>query len=324
MLFRSILGFGLGITVGEIQLGIDTGFFKKIWKGMGKGMAKLGKWFMRAIFVPIKNLFNNIVNFISDKIINPMVGLFSNVLNSIGNFININIIQPLQNFWKILTEGATKGWETTLNLVTNVGIWVNDKVMKPIGTFFTNIFNTITTAISTAWEKTTAFIKDISSFVTKTIISPIKNIFNKVKEKINLFVKGSFNFVTDLFTNIKNAIFGFFNKIFGFIKFIGSNSIFNLIGMATAGTFGKKLASFNKAEEFQRNAMEKNTPAYNEVMSLAREMKREKPSLTITEAFTKALNQSVKEISDKVKPVTVSQINTSDAFDTRNIDKHLR
>ncbi len=278
----AVFGLGLGLAVGGIQLGIDTGFFNKIWKGIKGGMGKIGKWFMDAIFIPIADLFNKIVNWVSTAIIAPIVNLFSSVFSKIGDFVTNSIVAPLKNFWSTFTTGAKKAWEGSIQ-----------------------------------------FIKDMGNLINTTIIAPIKGIFNKIKKKVTDFTKNSFSFVSDLFKNIKNAIFGFFDKIFGFIRFIGSNSIFKLIGMTAKGQFGSQLAKFNKARTFEREALSGDKETYSQVNRLAKEMRRYNPSLSITESFTKALNKLVSGISDKVKPVTIAQVVGSDAFNHRNIDGTL-
>lgn len=136
-----------------------------------------------------------------------------------------------------------KNWEEVKKILGEVGDWIYDNIIKPIGDFFVNLWNGIKSGVGDAvqWvkEKFKSVVDFFSSLITK-VISLFKTIGTKVGDAISGAFKAVVNGVLKAIENILNFPIRQINKLIDVINKvpginIGTLSTFNLPRLAKGG-----------------------------------------------------------------------------------------
>lgn len=261
----TVLGGILGAVVGGI-LGFIGG------ENIAKGLDAVGNFFYDKIFSPIKDVAIKFGNWINEKAIQPLL----EKIQSIISFVFEKIIDPISNtikkiakwFYKFfmieqLLGFFKKAYDKTVKKLINVGSWIKNSIINPLGKFIKSIFDKALSGISNAveWVKEVVLtpvaslfskiwegIKDVAAWGKEHVFTPIADfvvsIFDKLKETVpNLFNKY-------IISPIEKT-FSFISDLFGFI-FSGEINIVDVISGVTKGgreSLGKKYAEYTQTKQ---------------------------------------------------------------------------
>lgn len=95
-------------------------------------------------------------------------------------------------------------WEQICEVLGNVGTWLYENVIQPLGDFFINLGITIGNAFLTAWNVIVATWSTVTTWFTAYIITPISEIFTSIG-----------TFIADAFTQAWNAIVTVWTSVVG-------------------------------------------------------------------------------------------------------------
>lgn len=81
-------------------------------------------------------------------------------------------------------------WEQICKVLGNVGTWIYENVIQPVGDFFINLGTTIGNAFSTAWDAIVTVWTTVASWFTTYIITPLTTIFEGLTTRIRQLFEG--------------------------------------------------------------------------------------------------------------------------------------
>ncbi len=209
------------------------------------------------------------------------------ILSTVGTWIYDNVIKPVGDFFVGLCEGIK-------NVFSTVGTWFDNKVISPIVNFFTGMWEKLKNGAKDAWDG----IKNVFS----TVATFFKNIFSNAWEGVKkIFSTGGKIFdgikegILNGFTAIVNAIIDGINKVVS-IPFNGIN--WTLRKIRDKEIFGispfKNIVKTINVPQIPKLATGAVIPPRSEFMAILGDQKRgvniETPLDTMVEAFNKALD----------------------------------
>ena len=214
--------------------------FKTILEGDDPVLVKIGKFFTetilvvpRLIFGWFKGLFTGIVGLFQDIFIGQedevgernkpaLISLFGEAIGDFAKKIGKGIVTIAGKLWDgFLQVGAgifSQAYETIAPIIE----WTNDNIIKPVQSFFFNVFEGIRDVTKNIWDTVTGWTQE-------KVIDPIKDWFSGVKDAIVNFVQDPLDFIREPFEKFKESISKIFYTIGDFFGFIGSISIIDLI-----------------------------------------------------------------------------------------------
>lgn len=210
------------------------------------------------------------------------------ILSTVGTWIYDNVIKPVSDFFVGL-------WEGIKNVFSTVGTWFDNKVISPVVNFFTGMWEKLKDGAKNAWEG----IKNMFS----TVATFFKNIFSNAWEGVKkVFSVGGKIFdgikdgIVTAFKTVVNAIITGINKVVS-LPFKGLNGILDkLQDISIAG-----IKPFNwitwraPVPQIPKLAKGAVIPPRSEFMAILGDQKRgvniETPLDTMVEAFNKALDE---------------------------------
>lgn len=197
------------------------------------------------ILAGIYELVQGLVAFIAD----PSWENFSMILQGIA--IILAGIAILTGSWIIalvalgvaLVSYIIKNWDKIKEILGKVGTWIYDTVIKPIGNFFSGLWEGIIIGAKAVWSGIKSAFNSIISFFS-TVFKKIKSIFKSIVTTIGNVISSAFKNVINgmlkavesvLNTPIRliNSLIGVINKVPGIS--MGKLSTFNLPRLATGG-----------------------------------------------------------------------------------------
>lgn len=210
------------------------------------------------------------------------------ILSTVGTWIYDNVIKPVSDFFVGL-------WEGIKNVFSTVGTWFDNKVISPVVNFFTGMWEKLKDGAKNAWEG----IKNVFS----TVATFFKNIFSNAWEGVKkVFSVGGKIFdgikdgIVTAFKTVVNAIITGINEVVS-LPFKGLNGILDkLQDISIAG-----IKPFNwitwraPVPQIPKLAKGAVIPPRSEFMAILGDQKRgvniETPLDTMVEAFNKALDE---------------------------------
>ena len=140
-------------------------------------------------------LVQDIIKFIKDPSWEKFVNIVRDlgiVLTGVGiAMVAVNSANPVG--WILILIGVIatvattviKNWDKIKGVLGKVGKWVNDNVIKPIKSFFSNLWSKLKSGASNTWKGIKNTFSKVGSFF-KGVYNTIKNILGK-KWKINIY-----------------------------------------------------------------------------------------------------------------------------------------
>ena len=209
------------------------------------------------------------------------------ILSTVGTWIYDNVIKPVGDFFVGL-------WDGIKNVFSTVGTWFDNKVISPIVNFFTGMWEKLKNGAKDAWDG----IKNVFS----TVATFFKNIFSNAWEGVKkVFSTGGKIFdgikegILNGFTAIVNAIIDGINKVVS-IPFNGINWTLRkirdieILGISPF----KNIVKTINVPQIPKLATGAVIPPRSEFMAILGDQKRgvniETPLDTMVEAFNKALD----------------------------------
>lgn len=107
-------------------------------------------------------------------------------------------------------EGIGDGWQTVVNTITNLfkGIaeWFYNKVIKPIGDFFSGLFQPVINIFQNIWNKIVEIWNKASTWFDENVIQPIVSVFKPIIDKIREIFSTIWQIITAIFGVIANWV----------------------------------------------------------------------------------------------------------------------
>ena len=187
----------------DFIVGVFTGDWDKAWKGIEniyKGVWKQITAIFKGAWDIIKGIFEPVANWFNTTVIEPTKEKFS-PLFEFFNTLFTRIWDKVSTVFKVISELA-EGCVNALKIVWQpIANWLNNTVINPIKTAFTNAWNTLKTGATNAWNG----IKSVFS----TVASFFGDIFSKAWNK----VKAVFSTGGAVFSGIKEGIVEQFKRV---------------------------------------------------------------------------------------------------------------
>lgn len=160
-----------------------------------------------ALFTAIAFLIQDIVRIIQDPSWQNFVSILSDIAIGIGAIMLIT-----GNWWGLLVvilgllvRTIVQNWDTIKSVFSSVASWFNNNVIKPVGGFFSGLWNGIISGAQRGWQGITKAFSNIGSFFSR-IFSSLNNTFSKFGSKVG-------NIVGSAFKRVINAVLGTIDTI---------------------------------------------------------------------------------------------------------------
>jgi len=192
----------------SVFAGVTAGL--QAWK---LGLSNIQALGIGILVAAIVQLIQDLIDFIKDPTWQGFVDILTDIAMAIGGLMLIT-----GNWWGLLVAVAAlivklvvDNWDTISKVLGQVGQWIYDHVIKPVGDFFTNLGNGIVNAFNTAVDTITRALSSFGQWVYDNIISPLGKFFSDLWN-------GFLNAGIDAWHGIEN-VFGtvanFFSTVFG-------------------------------------------------------------------------------------------------------------
>ena len=199
----ALVGLGVGMAGAAIKLGIDSGFFKKMFVGMKEKTKKMGGY---------KKLLKTVL--LWSLILGPIITPIGGALVGVGMFYAKDKLKKLGE--KAISK-AKKMLRVSPELMHQYY-----QIINPIKKLFGDIFSSMSNYLTSGFEKTIDIGKKVIGWVKESVFLPIGNIFKRIGNKIIQFKDEKLKMVKGLFDNIFDAIKDFFGKIGDFMAVMSS------------------------------------------------------------------------------------------------------
>jgi phage-related protein len=178
------------------------------WNGIKSVYTTVKTWFNTNVIQPVLNFFKNLWTSISNaasscwnaivKFFTPAVTWFSKLFGSIKQtisdiFYNIGVIAS--GCWQIIKAA----WAV-------VSQWFDTKVVQPVRTFFTNLWNGIKTAATNAWNGIKSVYTAVKNWFNTTVIQPVSAFFTNLWNGIKTTATTAWNGIKTVAVNAWNGI----------------------------------------------------------------------------------------------------------------------
>lgn len=143
-----------------------------------------------------------------------------------------------------LVAYVIKNWDKVKKVLSKVGTWINDKIIKPVARFFSNLWSKLKTGAKNAWEGIKGVFKNVANWFKEKVIDKIVNKMKTLGSKVGGAIGGAFktaiNGVLSLVENILNSPIRTINSLIGIINKLPKVNIstlptFNLPRLAKGG-----------------------------------------------------------------------------------------
>lgn len=205
-----------------IVFGVTTAF-----NAVKNFLATIANWIYTNLIQPVVNFFVNIIFPIISKIaeivakiveivvtlvvvaIQQIIKVFKNIVNWIYN----NVIKPVVNFFTNLWNkivSLTKAFiKSVKNVINTIVSWIDVNIITPISDFFTGLWESITTAVSNFIEGVKEIFLTIVSWIDENIIQPIADFFTGLWEDIQYAFEVVADTISGVLTGAINAVLSF-------------------------------------------------------------------------------------------------------------------
>lgn len=222
----------LGIAGGIIAINLGVG----ILNGLGLGLIVAG----------IVKLIGDLV----DLIIDPSWEKFGDVLIDIGIILAglaliIGGIPLIVAAAVALIVGLViKYWDEIVAVLSKVGTWIYDNVIKPVGDFFVDLWNTIKEGVKSAWNFVVEILVKVGTWIYDKVIKPVADFFKGLWDGIVNGVTKAVQKVKDIFNTVKTFFTNIITTIINLFKTIGTK-----VGDAISKAFKAVINTILKAVE---------------------------------------------------------------------------
>lgn len=122
-----------------------------------------------------------------------------------------------------VTAVVIKNWDKIKEVMSKVGDWINRNIIKPVSTFFSNLWNGFRDGAINAWEEIKRVFSNIGNFfrgIINNILGFFKNLGTRAGEVISSAFKSVVNGVLRAIENILNTPIRAINSLIGVINAI--------------------------------------------------------------------------------------------------------
>lgn len=194
----------IGITSALILMKLGLGGIMSLGIGLAiAGVILLIKDIIKFIKDPSWNNFANILRDLSIVLIGVATAMIAvNATNPIGWIVLLIGVIAL------LTATLIKNWDKVKEIMGKVGSWINEKVIVPIKTFFTNLWDGIVTGVQNTWKWVTNIFGGIANWfgnIINIILSKFKDLGMKAGQVVSSAFKSVVNSILRAIETILNS-----------------------------------------------------------------------------------------------------------------------
>ena len=192
-------------------------FFVDLWNGIVSVWNTVAEWFNTFVITPVVNFFIGLWQGISnaakdcwDAIVDffsPAVDWFSELFTSIWQtikdiFYNIGVI-------------ASGCWEIIKAVWGIVKEWFNEKVITPVASFFSTLWQGIKNTAIAAWDGIKSVFSTIGNWMNEKIIGPVSKFFSGLWDGFKEGAKKAWDGVKSVFSTVGTFFKDTFTKAWG-------------------------------------------------------------------------------------------------------------
>ena len=227
IVIAGLLGIAGGLTA--VNFGLTA------IQGLGIGLILTG----------IVMLIQDIIVFINDPSWENFIAILGDIAIGIGGIMLI-----MGNWWGLLVsiigllvKLVAENWDKVKEILGQVGSWIYNNIIKPVGNFFVGLWDGIVNGMKTAIKLVKNSFNSVVSFFSN-IISKIVNLFKTIGTKVGDAISGAFktviNGVLKAIENILNFPIKSINKLIDVINAVPGINIktlptFSLPRLAVGG-----------------------------------------------------------------------------------------
>lgn len=230
------------------------------WEEICAFFAGLPEWFDTQVVQPIGAFFGGIWTALCET------------FSGVADWVNQNVIQPLINFWSPIVawfaELFSSVWNTISTVFYNIGVigkgcwdiickvweiastWFNDNVIKPVGKFFSDAWDTISKLASEAWTAISDCFFGAAAWIEEHVTKPIYDFFSGVWSSIVTCAQEAWGAITDIFDKVGGFMGGVIDGLSAAFKNI-ANGILGGINAALDFVFGGINGIIGEIRNFQ-------------------------------------------------------------------------
>ena len=185
-------------------------------------------WFDTEVIQPTKDFFQKLWEDISGFFISLWEDI-KEIWQKVSTWFNTEVVQPVKEFfvnlWTVIKEAASSAWNGIKNVAiaswegiksvfSTIGNWINEKVIQPVGKFFSNLWDGFKEGAKKAWEG------------VKSVFSVVGTFFKETFENAWKGIVKVFSIAGDIFVDIKDGIVEAFKLIVNGIIYGINNTIY--------------------------------------------------------------------------------------------------
>lgn len=177
-------------------------------------------------------------------IITAIVWVIAKIVEFANYFISgklyDDIAKAVSDAANFIGQKFSEAWQTVLDMFAAAGQWIYTNVIKPIGDFFTGLWNGITTGLQNAWNWMVALFITVAVWIYQNVTKPILDFFSGLWNGIVGIFQGIGKWFGDIFSDAWNGIVNAFNAVGGFFRGVWDTivSIFGSIGSSIGDAIG--------------------------------------------------------------------------------------
>lgn len=196
-------------------------FFADLWQGICDFFAPVGEWFQncwnticgffQGAWDTIVGIWNGAGQWFQDNVITLIVDFWSPILAWFGNLFG-SIWQTISDVFYDIGVIAQGCW-TTIQLVWGiVANWFDQNIIKPVGNFFSTLWNAVSTAAKVCWNAITGVWNAVSSWFYNNVIKPVSDWFSGAWDAIKNGAQAAWNGIVTIFSAVGNFFYSIFSN----------------------------------------------------------------------------------------------------------------
>jgi phage-related protein len=255
----ALIGLLVGLVVDGIILIVQN--WEEVSAWISNACTNIGQFFSD-LWAGIQAIWNSVASWFDTEVIQPVVGFFVDLWDEISTTASdcwdaiVDFFTPAFNWFSQLFDSIR---QTISDVFYNIGViasgcwtiiqavwgvvstWFNTKLITPVRTFFTNLWEGIKTAAITAWNGIKSVYTTISTWINTTIIQPVSNFFSGLWDGFINGAKNAWAGVKSVFSTVASFFHDTFQKAWsGIVKvFSVAGDIFKDIKDGIVSAFKK-------------------------------------------------------------------------------------
>jgi len=151
----------------------------------------------------------------------------------------IAIIVLCVKYWDEIVAAVKKAIAAIVNVLKDIGNWINENVIQPIVGFFSGLWEGLKNGFKAAWDFIKGIWNTVASFFNDYIIQPIANFFSGMWNGLKNGAKAAWEGIKSVFSGLANFFKNIFSNAWEGVKkvFSTGGKVFKGIGEGILSVF---------------------------------------------------------------------------------------